>query len=542
LPFLRPLDILGQWVRLVILRRKVARPTDATTFTGLDANDAPDPAGKAAVLRKGRVQLPRQAAQRGNLDSTINAFEVAGGDRLLRFATAHQGIVSGDNNRFRRKFWEKHCISYGWELLQSTVGETTAYAGCEDIIWWDGDGRHIARAQGTAAWGKAGIAINVVRSLACSLYVGSPFSDTLSVVVPRDSNNLCAIFSFIADVEYPNAVRRIDQALSVTDSSFTKVPFDLAHWQKIAAEKYPNGLPEPYSDDPTQWLFHGHPAQADKGTALHVALARLCGYRWPAESDEKMRLSREAREWIGRAAALPQGDDDGPLALPAVAGERPLAERLRVYLAAAFGPEWSDSLERRLVTEADDALDKRSARDPTLEAWLCDRAFRQHCALFKNRPFLWHIWDGQRDGFAALLHYHRLDRANLEKLTFSLLGDWIARMRDAGDGRRLEAARILQEKLQAILAGEDPLDIFVRWKPLAAQPAGWEPDLDDGVRLNIRPFMQAQILRDALNIHWRKDRGRDAPSAPWYEKFGGERINDYHLRLADKAGARAAAE
>jgi hypothetical protein len=32
------------------------------------------------------------------------------------------------------------------------------------------------------------------------------------------------------------------------------------------------------------------------------------------------------------------------------------------------------------------------------------------------------MWDGQRDGFTAFLHYHRLDRAALEKLTFSLLG------------------------------------------------------------------------------------------------------------------------
>jgi hypothetical protein len=54
-------------------------------------------------------------------------------------------------------------------------------------------------------------------------------------------------------------------------------------------------------------------------------------------------------------------------------------------------------------------------------------------------------------------------------------------VRDAGDSRRLEAALILQEKLQAILKGESPLDIFVRWKPLSAQPIGWNPGLDDGV-------------------------------------------------------------
>ena len=42
-------------------------------------------------------------------------------------------------------------------------------------------------------------------------------------------------------------------------------------------------------------------------------------------------------------------------------------------------------------------------------------------------------------------------------------------------------------KLIKILEGEPPYDIFVRWKPLVGQPAGWNPDINDGVRLNIRP-------------------------------------------------------
>jgi len=37
--------------------------------------------------------------------------------------------------------------------------------------------------------------------------------------------------------------------------------------------------------------------------------------------------------------------------------------------------------------------------------------------------------------------------------------------------------------------GEAPYDIFVRWKALSEQAIGWEPDINDGVRLNIRPFL-----------------------------------------------------
>lgn len=268
------------------------------------------------------------------------------------------------------------------------------------------------------------------------------------------------------------------------------------------------------------------------GPPLRLSLAGGDGQR-DSPLCGNARLDHQGSTTAGRR-------DDGLLALPAVAGEKPLADRLRTYLTAAFGAEWSDALERQLVAEADQVLDRRPARDGSLEAWLRDRAFRQHCVLFHQRPFLWHVWDGQADGFAAFMHYHRLTRTDLEKLTFSLLGDWIARMRDAGDQRRLEASLILQEKLQAILKGESPLDIFVRWKPQAAQPMGWNPDLDDGVRLNIRPFMRADVLRDTPNIHWRKDRGKDVPSAPSYGKFNGDRINDHTLTLAEKQAAREA--
>ena len=118
------------------------------------------------------------------------------------------------------------------------------------------------------------------------------------------------------------------------------------------------------------------------------------------------------------------------------------------------------------------------------------------------------------------LIYHRLDRANLERLAYTVLGDWITRM---GDDPRAEAARILQDKLARILEGEAPYDIFVRWKPLERQPIGWEPDLDDGVRLNIRPFIEADVLAFEPNVRYGVDRGKDVASAPWYHVFHGER-------------------
>jgi hypothetical protein len=332
-----------------------------------------------------------------------------------------------------------------------------------------------------------------------------------------------------------------------------KVPFDLEYWTKVATEKYPNGLPEPFTDDPTQWLFHGHPcgsvvwdeetkrlaigADRTDSTVLHVALARLLGYRWPAETDETMELAAEMRQVMARnASLLPLADSDGIVCIPAVRGEQDAATRLQNMLAAAYGSSWSAAILEQLLASCD-------CGDHTLDYWLRNKFFLQHSKLFGSRPFIWHIWDGLQDGFAALVNYHKFDHKALESLIYTYLGDWITRQKaDIARGvdgaqEKLDAAEALKTKLLLILEGEAPYDIFVRWKSLAQQPVGWHPDLNDGVRLNIRPFVLAGILREKqakLGIKWEKDRGKDVESAPWYHLFHGDRINDHHLTLNEK--------
>ena len=57
---------------------------------------------------------------------------------------------------------------------------------------------------------------------------------------------------------------------------------------------------------------------------------------------------------------------------------------------------------------------------------------------------------------------------------------------------------------------------------------------DDGVRLNIRPFVEADVLRKKPKIKWGKDRGKNPPGAPW----GEVRHNDLHVSLGEKRAAR----
>lgn len=355
-------------------------PNKRSDHYTLDATSVAARSLKKELIQNDTQTRMKQSEQRANPDSRLLTSPASEMPLLEQHANAYQGISTGDVDRYRALFWEVSVGDQRWRYFASTVSSNCAYSGMEHVILWGASGEHLAAIRGAPAWGKPGVALSQMRRLPACLYTGTFFDGNVSAIVPSSEQNLSAIYAYCCDLSYKRAVKRIDKKKNATNATLVKVPFDLSHWQNIAAEKYPDGLPEPYSEDPTQWLFHGHPAKAGKGTALHVALARLCGYRWPAETDHEMHLSAEAREWVAKTAALPDGDGDGMLAVAGGPGEKPLVDRLNTYLAAAFGAEWSDALGRRLVAEADNLLDKKQAKDGSLEAWLRDRAFRQQCA------------------------------------------------------------------------------------------------------------------------------------------------------------------
>jgi hypothetical protein len=473
-------------------------------------------AEKAHLLATSPVAFVLQQAQLMNPDLRIVMRPLDPYPPLASIATARQGIKTGDDFRYRRMFWEVPAHYGDWVHFQSSVIETCYYGGRSYVVLWeDGEGSLAAsggaRIQGHEAWKRKGVLVSQMGDLYVTLYTGELFDSNASAVIPKSTSDLPALWAFLSDGHYRQAVRTIDNNVKVTNRTLVKVPFDESRWREAAKAKE---LPDAWSDDPTQWLFEGRPASAT--APLQVAVGRLVGYRWPGQAQ---------RDDLDQFA-----ESDGIVCLPSVAGQAPAADRIQQLLATAFGRDWSLAKARELVGQAGSS--KRNIAE-----WLRDEFFRQHCALFGNRPFVWHIWDGLKDGFAALVNYHRLDRKTLEKLTYTYLGqDWVERQRAevreqvVGAEARLSAALKLQRKLELILDGERPYDIYVRWKDMHAQPVGWEPDLNDGIRLNIRPFVEADVLRSPLNIHWRPDRGKN-PGA-------GERRNDIHLTLGEKRRAR----
>lgn len=575
--------ISGEVVKAILL---TASRVDGSNknFSSIDVSSLRGVIDKSHALAEGDVSTFSQIKQLENPD-----FRIVGVDRadilpLEHFVSALHGQAAGDNTAFNRYFWEVPFFGDAWELYQCPSNINIPFGGRESIVLWEKEKGRMAelaysvrhlnhKAQqwrsGKVNWGKGGVVLNLVGKLNVTYYTGEIYSQSCCVLVPEDPDLIYPLWCYAYSGELERNLREIDSGIAVSVKTVASVPFDKEFWveaSRQAAGKFPS-FQSQHSNLCDQWIFHGHPCgsvvwdeqecvtangelRADD-SVLQVAVARLLGYRWPAELDAGMELAAEQREWVQRSQALDAYvDDDGIVCLPPVRGEKAADQRLEALLQAAYGDAWTTPLKNRLL----DAVGSKS-----LSLWLRDKFFEQHCKLFQHRPFIWHIWDGLKDGFSVLVNYHKLDKAGLERLIYTYLGDWI-RTQQAGlangeDGaqERLAAAEALKKELEAILEGEKPYDIFVRWKPLAEQPIGWNPDLNDGVRLNIRPFLYARdvskkgagILRWAPNIKWTKDRGKDVESAPWYRlglEYGegeGARINDHHLSLAQKRAARS---
>ena len=604
--------ISGEIVNVALVVLSAGKPKPDWGMVGVDVSTPRGQrpiraAEKARLLERGSDVIESiQADQLKNPDSRVLLEPLGDDSALSRIADYGKGSTTGDRPRFLLTYWElprPPADSIPW-LDSPAVDQRSLWTGRSLLLRTPMDDAELrsmpgCRIHGQNVFGRDGVAVRKTGTVTAYAYGGEAFDDNVGVLVPRTELQVAAILCFCESGEHEKTLRKIDQQLKITAATLVKVPFDLDHWAKVAAERYPNGLPQPYSDDPTQWIFHGDPCRSViwnkeakltahgptrfDHTVLQVAVARLLGYRWPAELDPDLRLAPEQRALVDRCICYNKlADADGIVCLSPARGEISAAARLRALLLRAYGNEWSAAKERRVLA----ATNPKGRPPKSLELWLRDKFFGEHCKLFHNRPFVWHIWDGRKDGFHALVNYHRLagpggeGRRTLESLAYSYLNDWIDRQRldqsedVPGADARLAHALDLQRQLERILEGEPPCDLFVRWKPLHAQAIGWEPHLDDGVRLNIRPFMRAKlrtggragagILRWKPSIKWGKDRGKEPQEPrprdtfPWFwgfpgtgsaeartdfraseeARFDGNRWNDLHYTRSAKLGAR----
>ena len=245
---------------------------------------------------------------------------------------------------------------------------------------------------------------------------------------------------------------------------------------------------------------------------------------WPqmeGRSVEQKRMEHVFRLLSYAVKRVAEADEDGIIPFSSAAGESSLLDRVHRELQALFPKQDIGRIEVEIANELKKNV-KGYRRTSGIGEWLDNAFFEYHCSLYKKRPILWHIASTQgtaRFVFGALCQYHKFDRNRMAKLRARYLKDAIEEFgREAAladkagrtDDRlewraRLEETQELDRRLQLVQEGrhdgpeegEQDYRILTPWKSKEERPGGWDPDLDDGVKVNIEPLQKAGVLRIA---------------------------------------------
>jgi hypothetical protein len=249
---------------------------------------------------------------------------------------------------------------------------------------------------------------------------------------------------------------------------------------------------------------------------------------WPQMEKRDAEQKRMEHVWrllsyfVKRVVAA---DEDGIVPFASTSGEPTLLERIHGEIEQLFPHQAETQTEAQIVNELRRRV-KGYRRSESIAAWLEDAFFDYHVSLYERRPVIWHIascptGEGAA-AFGALVDYHRFDRNGMAKLRGTYLRDHVNHLRREAalasqEGRRedqiemqakLEEATTLDERLRLVQEGrhegeegdERDFRILTPWKSPQQRPVGWNPDIDDGVKVNIEPLQKAGVLRIAKVI------------------------------------------
>ena len=245
---------------------------------------------------------------------------------------------------------------------------------------------------------------------------------------------------------------------------------------------------------------------------------------WPQM--ERRTVEQKRMEHVWRLLSyvvkrVVEADEDGVVPFAPLSDETSLLDRVQQELAALFPEQDVNLVEVEIANEL-----KRKVKGykpaASIGEWLENVYFEYHATLYKKRPIVWHLASNQgRASFAfgVLCHYHGFDANLMAKLRSSYLRDAIETFRREAaladrEGRaedrielqaRLEEAQAFDRKLQAVQeghhdgpeGGDHDYRILTPWKSAKERPKGWNPDIGDGVKVNIAPLQKAGVLRSA---------------------------------------------
>jgi len=253
-----------------------------------------------------------------------------------------------------------------------------------------------------------------------------------------------------------------------------------------------------------------------------VMILRLLGHRWP----KQIEMGEPVPEWA---------DADGIIPITAGTGQPSLLDRVRERIAEEFPGGNVHEIEREF----------EEIMGITLERWLSSEFFKHHISQFKKRPIAWQLASVPSGGrgrgsraqpaFSCLVYYHKCDRDVLHKIRTQYVGDLISRYETelrTLEGRQelsgeqstrkvqlenwLTELREFAQKLDVVsstgfssdflkeVANKEPLDKWTSRDGKSPHPTTkeefllqeqrYDPDINDGVRVNIAPLQKAGLL------------------------------------------------
>jgi hypothetical protein len=236
---------------------------------------------------------------------------------------------------------------------------------------------------------------------------------------------------------------------------------------------------------------------------------------WPqmeGKSAEQKRMEHAVRLLSFCVKQILEDDDDGIVPLVTCNNEPPLEERVLAELGKLVGADRAHVFEGEIASELRKKVPGYKRAD-SIGDFLANAYFEHHVRLYKSRPIFWHLASARDGGgtpaFAVLAHYHRFRKDALRKLRGTYVRSFIERReRELAQARKdnrtddalerqeeIEETQAFDKKLQGLEEGHFP--IRVPWKKATEQPKGWDPDIDDGVKVNILPLQTAGLLRIA---------------------------------------------
>jgi hypothetical protein len=233
---------------------------------------------------------------------------------------------------------------------------------------------------------------------------------------------------------------------------------------------------------------------------VSVSVLRMLGHRWPEQD------TYEAEH--GPILDSDLVDPDGIIPLVAGMGQDTMADRIRLRLERQFGEHGA--------MEAEQLFRRFTGND--LDTWLTKDFFKKHAKQFKQRPIGWHLTSPEGT-IQLLVLYHKLSRTTLQTIRAKYAGTLIQTLKAEQEQARqrgntgkvsdlqakIEDIEEFRTRIEAIERG-DQLDdrIRCRWKDETKQgrPGPYTPDINDGVKVNLRPFQQNQLLPNPVIKKW----------------------------------------